>query len=761
MKKAKFGIASRTTILLGRESIARVDSAINELIKNTYDADADLCLVSFDVDNDEIIIIDNGIGMTEETILNEWMLIGTDKKKSDFKSEKSRIKAGEKGIGRFALDKLGNKCEIFTKHKDSENTVHWLNDWNTFEQSDKTIDEIEADYELLNDINIIDYVPNYLENYLEQILLNDKKEFNTGTIIRIKELRQVWSQNDIDNISKSLGFLIPPNEQDDSTFDIYFQPNPTIEPEKIANPIGDEFDYKISAKFDGEKFNIVLVRNEYNLRKFTDDIFEQKGFKKERFTKEDFEKGTFVSEYSIEELLNSNDIDLISNVKRIGRFKFSYIFMKLLANKSDKEVFKYKDISDKRQIWMNSYSGVKIYRDNFWVKPYGDKDSESFDWLNLDARRAENPAGVSHPSQQWKVRNLQGQGTLFISRVFNSDILDKSSREGIIENKVFQSLKSVIIAIISLFEKDRAYIGYNLKLYDDKINQNEVVKAEGRRIAKEINKTATKKMEAVSTPEATLAKTVQIQAEKEKELIAEINSYRTLATNGLITTSIVHDLKSIQSTLKSRAQKLKGLIKRNDIELRDEMIEALRNNDLLLHSWISVITEQQKSDKRRRKKFNIADVIGNLINLMKPIFEFKQIDVQYNKPRYQINKRALESDFDAILYNLLINSIEAFERNNISIDKRRIEISLEEKSDKIQLKYADNGPGISSIFKDPYDIFIYGETSKVDNSGKKIGTGMGMYIVSSTISEYNGEYVIDEHKNGFKLSILIPSEVRQ
>jgi signal transduction histidine kinase len=285
--------------------------------------------------------------------------------------------------------------------------------------------------------------------------------------------------------------------------------------------------------------------------------------------------------------------------------------------------------------------------------------------------------------------------------------------------------------------------------------------AEGRRIAKENNKTATKTMDVVSTPEATLAKTVQLQAEKEKDLIAEINTYRTLATNGLITTSIVHDLKSIQSTLKSRAQKLKNLIKRNDIELRDEMIDALRNNDLLLHSWISVITEQQKSDKRRRKKFNIVDVIGNLINLMKPIFEFKQIEVLYNKPRYQINKRALESDFDAILYNLLINSIEAFERNNISIDKRKIEISVEEKDDMIQIRYTDNGPGISNVFKDPYDIFIYGETSKVDNSGKKIGTGMGMYIVSSTISEYNGEYVIDEHINGFKLSIYIPSEVRQ
>lgn len=758
MKKAKFGIASRTTILLGRESIARVDSAVNELIKNTYDADSEVCILSFNIENDEIYIIDNGVGMTETTILEEWMFIGTDKKKTDFKSEKNRIKAGEKGIGRFALDKLGSICEMYTKHRESENVIYWRNNWDNFEQSDKTIEQIEAEYDFLPYEKLHQAVPKFLSSFLNDLNKDEGINFDNGTILKITNLRQKWTKNDIETITKSLGFLIPPVEQEDQSFQIFYQESIDDVPAKVSNPIGDEFDYKLFASFEDNEFKIRMERNEFNIRSFSDDIFESIAFKKQGYTKHDFERNSFEFVYSISELLNTKSEQLINSVKQIGPFKFSYVFMKLLMNKNDKEIFKYKDISDKRQIWMNEYAGIKIYRDNFWVKPYGDKDSESFDWLNLDARRAENPDGIGNPSQRWKVRNLQGQGTLFISRIFNSEILDKSSREGIIENNVFSAMKTIIIAIISLFEKDRAYIGRYLKEYYDKINEKQRIKEEGLKLAKKIVQSKTKGTKEY-TPETKLAETIEIQAEKEKELIAEINSYRTLATNGLITTSIAHDLKSIQTTLKSRSITLKRLIDQNDVELRDEMLLALKDNDLLLHSWISVLTEQQKSDKRKRKKCDVSDVINRLVKLMKPIAEFKQTTINYLRP-LPIYKRALESDFDAIIYNLIINSIEAFEKSTIERVTREIRIELFEKDNKITIKYSDNGDGVSGIFKDPYDIFIYGQTSKLNASGKQIGTGMGMYIVASTINEYQGQYEIEKFKDGFELKIEFPSEAR-
>ncbi|MCD5414939.1 MAG: histidine kinase, partial [Clostridiales bacterium] len=127
---------------------------------------------------------------------------------------------------------------------------------------------------------------------------------------------------------------------------------------------------------------------------------------------------------------------------------------------------------------------MKIYRDKFLVRPYGDVHSDSFDWLGLDARKSTNPASISHPSGSWRVRNKQGQGSIYISRVDNHSILDKAGREGIIENDCFKALKEVIVNLIYRFEKDRAYIGYTMKLYSDKINEKQKTKDRGMNIAK-------------------------------------------------------------------------------------------------------------------------------------------------------------------------------------------------------------------------------------------------------------------------------------
>lgn len=84
MAKMKYKMSSRATILLGRESVSRVDGAIIELVKNTYDADAGFCCLCFDVEHDQIYILDNGVGMTKETIETCWMLIGTDNKRVEY-----------------------------------------------------------------------------------------------------------------------------------------------------------------------------------------------------------------------------------------------------------------------------------------------------------------------------------------------------------------------------------------------------------------------------------------------------------------------------------------------------------------------------------------------------------------------------------------------------------------------------------------------------------------------------------------------------
>ncbi len=217
MAQIPFNVSARTALLIGRENIANSKGAIIELVKNCYDADSDfsiividtiyeqapLSLSEFEIDTlksshsldieaikpfyekssdkyelknnldkslldqinsiflnlNSIYIIDNGEGMNHDIIQNNWMTIGTDNKLETDTTRKERIKSGAKGIGRFALDKLGKKCELLSLAHSSlngnnTNCVYWSVDWSKFEEKNTTINEVNATIETFSNTNI-------------------------------------------------------------------------------------------------------------------------------------------------------------------------------------------------------------------------------------------------------------------------------------------------------------------------------------------------------------------------------------------------------------------------------------------------------------------------------------------------------------------------------------------------------------------------------------------------------------------------------
>ena len=60
--------------IIEREGVSKADGAIVELIKNTYDADAELCFMCMDAEHDKIYLFDHGSGMDSKTIENCWIV---------------------------------------------------------------------------------------------------------------------------------------------------------------------------------------------------------------------------------------------------------------------------------------------------------------------------------------------------------------------------------------------------------------------------------------------------------------------------------------------------------------------------------------------------------------------------------------------------------------------------------------------------------------------------------------------------------------
>lgn len=756
MAKMKYKMSSRATILLGRESVSRVDGAIIELVKNTYDADAGFCYICFDVEHDRIYIVDNGVGMTRNTIENCWMLIGTDNKRIEYLSTKNRIKSGEKGIGRFALDRLGSKCKMYTKN-DSEDLICWETDWSNFEKTGQIIDDVEADFSYCINQQFEDVIPDEIKKNVAQFAEesdDDQFSLNKGTLFIISGLRDKWTKREKEKVIDVLGYLIPPVEQ--QNYAIITQDSLNAVANKVDNDITDDYDYKIHAHFDGEIVTITVFRNEFDLNVMPKELFRQSAFCVEPYRMEDFSKESFEITRTIAELTGNDSSTYADMCKQVGPFDFHFIFMKL-SNQNEGPYY-YKAVSRKRRVWMENHGGLKIYRDNFLVRPYGDPASKSFDWLGLDARKSVNPVAISDKSGQWHVNNSQLQGTVLISRVFNASILDKANREGIIENEFFEVLSSLLIDIISIFEKDRAYIVRNIKQYNDSQNQREKAKEEAADIAKTLlekkrKRTKEEKSETTSDAEK-LAAAVQIFQEEREELISEIKLLRALATNGLMTTTMVHDLKSINALLVSRVRGFKLAIKQNDTLQIQRNLNDLKTNDEFLKSWITVITTQTKKDRRKRLKKDVYKTLAESLKLIEPILDRKMVTVKFSTDGGEAYKRIFATDFDSIIYNLIINSIESFEETKVN--ERLIDITVESR-DVLTIHYSDNGHGLTDTFKkNPYSIFEYGTTSKFDAEGKTVGTGLGMYIVASSINEYNGRYTITKVENGFGLDITIP-----
>ncbi len=758
MAKMKYKISSRATILLGRESVSRVDGAIIELVKNTYDADAGFCYLCFDMEHDNMYILDNGVGMTKDIIETCWMFIGTDNKQVEYLSSKNRVKSGEKGIGRFALDRLGSKCKMYTKHND-EDLICWETDWSNFEKTGQTIDDVEADFTYCTNLSFEDVIPPELKKgiagFAEEI---DASQFSlkSGTLFIISGMRDKWTDREKEKVIDVLGYLLPPIEQ--KNYVIITQNSLESVPAKVDSDITDDYDYKVHAHFDGENVKATVFRNEFDLHVMPKELFKQPAFCIEPYRMEDFYKESFEVKRTIAEL-TGNDRDTYSNMcKQVGPFDFYFTFMKL-SNRGEGPYY-YKTVSKKRKIWMENHGGLKIYRDNFLIRPYGDPTSKAFDWLGLDARKGANPVAISDKSEQWHVNNSQMQGTILISRVLNASILDTANREGIIENEFFKTLSSILIAIISIFEKDRAYIVRNIKKYNDDHNQREKAKEEAVGIAEALlgrkcKHAKEEKVAAVSDAEK-LAEAVQIYQEEREELISEIKLLRALATNGLMTTTMVHDLKSINALLVSRVRGFRLAINQNDTAQIQRNLDDLKTNDEFLKAWITVITTQTKKDRRKRLKKDIYKTVAESIKLIKPILDRKMVVTDFCTDGGEAFKRIFATDFDSIIYNLIINSIESFEESKVA--QRSINITIES-GDVLAIHYTDNGHGLTDAFKkDPYSIFKYGTTSKFDAVGNAVGTGLGMYIVASSINEYHGRYTITKVEDGFGLDITFPLE---
>lgn len=814
-------------MLIGRENVANAEGAIIELVKNTYDADANKCIILFDmgfnmlkknISTDEfnlvsnkndlvrhsylkngdrytlienlpsstmkslrrafkvfscIYIIDDGEGMDASIIENNWMTIGTDNKEINNKSRFGRLKTGAKGIGRFALDRLGKKAEMITQKEGSSIKYRWNVNWEDFSKKNSSLDEIHATLEEVEGEDIY----RDINNLFSKFNLSDQeiaKWKNHGTILKIYSLNDEWTDDKIRNIYTNLGALVPYSEAGD--FDLFLYKDADRGSfGKVVSSICESYDYKLSATLKDGIISIKTHRNEFDPSLISDQTRDKlsklEGAKEFPFRFEDLESSVIEENCNLETFFLGKSTDAQQVINELGDLEVTLYFMKRSYSFSDNDKYFFKNFNAKeRGLWFDAFGGIRMYRDNFRVRPYGETGSSSFDWLLLGKRKAESPVKEENPNAPWRVGQEQVSGVIRISRMTNLFLQDKSNREGLHENPHFQLLKVLIIELTTRIERDRQAVirtFFQANHSKTEVRENEVA---AKKIIDDLSIEKSKpnyfKGRAEMKLETLTARIGNLERQNH-EIDDEKKILRAMASSGLIVTSFAHELNSLKGKLRARSRFLRHNIQEflNNYTIQDPVIDLIAildqiddENEQLVH-WLEFTVSSIGREKRQKKEIKVKNYFAKLEKDWERILNERNIGFKINIHEIitDLAIKGLEIDLDSIFNNLITNSIDAFNRESRGIpnvDQWKIEIGLQLIPTKMQLSihYHDNGPGLSDKISNPSQIFEPLYTTKSN------GTGIGLWIVKSILNDYNGKIEFLKTKdNGFNLNIILPT----
>ena len=196
--------------LIGQDLITDDLVAVFELVKNSFDAHATEVQLTFE--DDRLIIADNGKGMSRKGLLEKWLFVAYSAKRdgtedNDYRHDLSAKKlnfAGDKGIGRFSCDRLGEHLTLGSRS--GANPVQILTvDWTLYEH--KPEEEFSSIEVALSD------APDFPDT-------RPPSGSTTGTVLYISRLRSAWRRDKLLKLRRGLAKLINPFETTQSRFKI-------------------------------------------------------------------------------------------------------------------------------------------------------------------------------------------------------------------------------------------------------------------------------------------------------------------------------------------------------------------------------------------------------------------------------------------------------------------------------------------------------------------------------------------------------------
>ncbi|WP_457934794.1 ATP-binding protein [Pseudoalteromonas sp. SCSIO 43210] len=758
---AKFKPRARLIRSIGDKLISGPVAAILELVKNSYDADAEQVDIKIEPGKykkealeygGKITIKDNGHGMSLDDITGIWLEPATDIKSKNSKSRSGkRSVLGAKGVGRFATSRIGHTVELTSLAEVNGNLQKsrlFIN-WEIFEQ---------ANY--LEDIDII----------VEDLEVLDS-DISPGLTIEVKNLKDIWDKTQISDLIQELRRLAKHDKYCIDSFNIKLDLSSFKLSEerakylKLKNKKSKEVDFS-PYDFDGAELFDQCNRTLDSL--LDDEELSDKdqfiinpytlGEHSDYYVKGSFDSdGHFTGYYQIVRGDNEKkDITLEAPSYKINETScgVTEVTLKLfdLEPESLKRLFTQMglntnsfSVKEKRE-FIAQNTGIGIYRNNFRVRPYGHHDH---DWLNLEKRRVQNPS--------FRVGHGQIGGEVIIQDEAQSSLVERSSREGLEENGSFKRLKRLLNELLKHIEAERHTFrekaGISRKPKKDFDSAFEIAKF--NKVNAAIDSIANLSKEDKKAIQAEVSKTSN---EMEKVLTGMkeyLQLLETRAALGNVVAELLHEGRAYLSSINETKEFLNqfGSYFIEDNELGDIARTDLPNALQVLDGGTQGITKLFKdidpiSGRKRGKPsfFNVLEVIENTQRLTNYIRKENDVVLEISCPD-DIFCYGFNADLQAALMNVIINA--AHWLGIIELADKVITVQARVEANKVILIIENNGPIINEMHHEK--LFEAGFSLKTH------GHGLGLVIAREAIRNSDGDMYFDKEAEMTKFVIEFPS----
>lgn len=741
--EAQFTVDAALLQELGERLIGHPAIALGELVKNSFDADATTCRI--EIGKDEIVISDNGTGMSDRDFLQYWMRLGTTHKVDEEISKKfHRHLTGSKGIGRLSAQFLADEMTIeSTSENDRQKSLYAIVDWRNVVRG--------------NDLSTVNVEWDMLP---ETVVYPDNSP--TGTRITLKNLKGDWSAKTIEDLGGEVWMLRSPFKQ--------FA--------KGAQAKGAEnFDIEIEAPgiegareaFD-EKFRLVFSNWKARIRGTLEEGRSKgKAVVSVEF-REDYPEGSKKSE-RFRETVHLPVREKYGKKSMIDKASFEILVFKPEGRQPGGI-----SVGDLRE-YLSKFGNVSVYDSGFRLPYYGSgrEDAAGQDWLLTAVDQGRRLAASELLPEHLRTVNKYMEDLPAPGRIFGAVDIETSHERAAAESPAthtgdFLRIQASRDRLVDndAFNQLHDFVRFSLDFYANRYRLLNLRVAEKARYQEPPSKKYDRAIQVLEgnkdeMPASVFREVKRELAEARKASVVEEGAIdkkavllAPLASAGMVALALNHEISRESSFLNRAGGQLRRIAKKHAIpelgKIAEEFDQAKHRLDSLQELFAPLISD---TDKTASDRLRVRAVVEQTVGAMRVLMPRVGLDWSGipSDLRFPVGSLA---EWNALLQNVLANAWNAM------LDSKKAEVSFRggrDRNGREWLHASDTGQGLGVPLNEAEKLFEpFERRLKISEDKRSIaigGHGLGLAIVRMIARRCSANVAFVDPEQGFSTTFEI------